>query len=147
MKLPKSAFINVKSPRYRADTLLKFLLRTKSDTIGHVIGLTNKDISTTKRDNWNRIKKPEYKYADWGIFGLAYVPGESCVVSTKRLYTTNRTTYKNRIKKVCIHEFGHNLGLPHCPTKTCVMQDAVEKMSTVDNATTHYCPLCIEQLK
>ena len=54
--------------RYRADSLIRYLGRFGSaDTI--LIGLTNKDISTTK----GQIR-------DWGIMGLGYCPGTSCVV-------------------------------------------------------------------
>ena len=39
------------------------------------------------------------------------------------------------MKKVVLHELGHNFGIPHCTkTEPCVMKDAVEKISTVDNA-------------
>ncbi len=39
---------------------------------------------------------------------------------------SNPKKYFTRFKKVAVHEFGHNLGLPHCSDKTCVMPDAVE---------------------
>jgi len=106
------------------------------------LGLTSKDISVTKRDDSGNIKKPEYKYQDWGIMGLAYCPGESCVVSTFRIKHKNKTVYFDRLKKVAVHEFGHNLGLPHCPNKKCVMTDAVESVKTIDNAKLKLCNDC-----
>jgi archaemetzincin len=68
------------------------------------------DISTTK----NGIK-------DWGIMGLGYRPGKSCVVSDFRMAVKNRN---QQFYKVVLHELGHTEGLPHCKTKTCLMRDA-----------------------
>lgn len=137
-----NAYINVKSPRYRADSIIKFQQKDINGKIDYVLGLTSKDISVTKKDDSGNIKKPEYKYQDWGIMGLAYCPGESCIVSTFRIKHKNKTVYFERLKKVAVHEFGHNLGLPHCPNKKCVMTDAVESVKTIDNAELKLCNDC-----
>jgi archaemetzincin len=140
--MPQSAFINLKSPRYRADTLIRYLRRNKPDSIDFVIGLTSKDISTTKRDKDGNIKDPVYKYKDWGIFGLGFVNGPSCVVSTYRL-KSDRSKFIDRFKKVCIHELGHNLGLGHCKYhERCVMKDAEETIKTIDNEDLMLCDKC-----
>lgn len=141
-ELYSEAYITVKSPRYRADSIIKFQRNEIDNNIDYVLGLTSKDISVTKRDDSGNIKKPEYKYQDWGIMGLAYCPGESCVVSTFRIKHKNKTVYFDRLKKVVVHEFGHNLGLPHCPNKKCVMTDAVESVKTIDNAELKLCDDC-----
>lgn len=141
-ELYSEAYISVKSPRYRADSIIKFQRNEIDNNIDYVLGLTSKDISVTKRDDSGNIKKPEYKYQDWGIMGLAYCPGESCVVSTFRIKHKNKTVYFDRLKKVAVHEFGHNLGLPHCPNKKCVMTDAVESVKTIDNAELKLCDDC-----
>jgi archaemetzincin len=145
--LPKSAFINIKSPRYKADSLLLFLKKNKPLSVKCVIGLTGKDISTTDYDQKGKIKQPEWKYKDWGIFGLGYCPGPSCVVSTFRLKNTNKANFILRFKKVCIHELGHNLGLPHCTTPKCVMGDACETIKTVDNEKLELCGKCKNKIK
>lgn len=145
--LPKDAFINVKSPRYRADKLIRFLKETKADSFDYVLGLTNRDISTTIKDKLGKTKEPSWKYEDWGIFGLGYRPGPSCIVSTFRLQQNNRAIFINRLEKVSVHELGHNLGLPHCDTKHCVMQDANEKISTVDGVSGVLCDECKNQIK
>ena len=142
IQLPKNAFTQVKSARYRADSLIKIQRRTKVDSLDFVNGLTHQDISVTKKDNNGTIKSPAYKYADWGIMGLAYCPGNSCIVSTFRIQHPNPKTHFTRFKKVAVHEFGHNLGLPHCPDKTCVMTDAVESVKTIDNAKLALCNNC-----
>lgn len=141
-ELYSEAYISVKSPRYRADSIIKFQRKEIDNTTDYVLGLTSKDISVTKKDDSGNIKKPEYKYQDWGIMGLAYCPGESCVVSTFRIKHKNKMVYFDRLKKVAVHEFGHNLGLPHCPNKKCVMTDAVESVKTIDNAELKLCNDC-----
>lgn len=141
-KIPKRFFINVKSPRYRADSIIRYLKNTKPDSISHILGFTAFDISTTKEDIEGNILKPEYKYKDWGIFGLGYMPGASCVVSSHRLKHKDKATFISRLQKVSIHEVGHNMGLPHCENKNCVMTDAVERISTIDNEGFELCDEC-----
>mgnify|MGYP003601516182 FL=1 len=74
--------------------------------------------------------------------GLGYCPGNSCVISTFRLKNKDKNLELSRLKKVVIHEFGHNLGLPHCSDKHCVMTSAAEKISTIDNEKMELCVKC-----
>jgi len=145
--LPKEAFINVKSPRYRADSLIHIQKRLMPTGIDYVLGITERDISATKHGTDSKIKSPEWKYADFGIMGLAYCPGKSAVVSNFRLKHNDKAVQFGRFKKVVIHELGHNFGLPHCPDKTCVMTDAVESIKTIDNARPGLCKACLAKLK
>lgn len=142
--ISNKAFINVKSPRFRADSIILFQRRalSETDTLDFIIGLTAKDISTTKYETGRKMKLPAYKYQDWGVMGLGYCPGNSCVVSTYRIKHKEKEIALTRLKKVAVHEFGHNLGLPHCPDKQCVMTDAVESITTVDNAKLQLCKKC-----
>ncbi|MFN3917533.1 MAG: zinc-dependent metalloprotease family protein [Flavobacteriales bacterium] len=142
ISLPKKAFVQIKSARYRADSLLNYLKKIKPDTVDYIIGLTHADISTTKMDDKKQVKHPESKYGDWGVMGLGYMPGTSCVVSTYRLQHSNKAVFIARLKKVCIHELGHNFGLPHCHSSKCVMQDAAESIKTIDNVDMEPCKLC-----
>ena len=141
VELPKNAYINVKSSRYRADTLIRFLRENMDSNYSFVIGLTDKDISVTKYSNKSEktIKQPNYKYADWGVFGLGFMPGKSCIVSTFRLKEKN---FRSRFIKICCHELGHNFGLPHCSDETCIMQDAAETIKTIDNVRLNLCNSC-----
>lgn len=140
--LPQQAFVNQKSPRYRADSLIAYLKRNKPDSIDFVLGLTTKDISTTKRDWKGSTLKPAYKYEDWGVFGLGYRPGPSCIVSSHRI-SGNAQTRLQRLKKITVHELGHNLGLKHCSSSdSCVMRDAAETIKTIDRVSVNLCTSC-----
>lgn len=140
-KLPNNCFVYVKSPRYRADKLLKYLLEIKPDSVDLILGLTHKDISTTKKDQWGKVKEPGSKYGDWGIFGLGYRPGDAAIVSVYRLSKPGLTI--RRLQKVSVHEIGHNLGLKHCTqNKHCVMDDAAESIGTIDKGGFDLCEYC-----
>lgn len=109
--LPKKAWYAPRQ-RYRADSLIRYLSSITPE--GHLtIGLTTKDISTSNGS-----------ITDWGIMGLGYCPGKACVASSFRLKKSNRL---EQLFKVSIHELGHTQGIPHCPIKTCFMQDAEGK--------------------
>ncbi|THU39677.1 matrixin family metalloprotease [Niastella caeni] len=141
-----ASFINMsKGERYSADSIIKWLAHTAPDSISQVVGFTHKDIFTTRREN-GHIKEPESTYAVWGIFGQGYMPGRSCVVSDHRLQTSDNKRFKHRLRTVVIHEIGHNMGLPHCPSKNCIMSDANERIQTVDNSADDYCKGCKERL-
>lgn len=144
--LPKTAFVNIKSPRYRADSIIRIQNRNRPDSLDFIVGLTNKDISITKLNPDGSIKKPEWKYNDFGIMGLAYCPGKSAIVSSFRLKTNDTKLHFSRLKKVTIHEFGHNLGLPHCVNSHCVMTSANEKISTIDTEEMELCNDCKKKL-
>ncbi|AWH85767.1 Zn-dependent protease [Flavobacterium album] len=145
-ELPKEAFIAIKSPRYRADSLIAIQQRNMPEGMDYILGLTESDISVTKKEKDGSIKKPEWKYNDFGIMGLAYCPGKSCIVSGFRLKHKDKEVHFGRFRKVVIHELGHNFGLPHCPNKKCVMTDAVEKIATIDNARPELCEDCKKKL-
>lgn len=144
--LPKAAFVNLKSPRFRADSIIKFQKTIKNDSLEFILGLTIKDISVTKHDSEGNILKPEWKYNDFGVMGLAYCPGNSAIISSFRLKNKDKKIEFERLQKVVIHEFGHNLGLPHCPNKNCVMTSAAEKIATIDNEKMELCGKCKKQL-
>lgn len=145
-KLPQEAFIKIKFPRYRADKLISILSKNKPDSIDYILGLTTQDISTTKKNADGSVKEPASKYSDWGVFGLGYMPGSSCVVSTYRIKNPD-SKMMERLKKICIHELGHNMGLPHCDSEFCVMADAAETVKTVDQVHLGLCASCKKKLE
>ena len=129
-KLPPSAFYKTRQ-RYIADSLLRFLRSLKQDEADRIIGITSFDISTRK--------KP---YQNWGVMGLGYCPGESCIISSYRVKPTsgNYHHFINRMIILALHELGHTYSLPHCPVKNCIMNDAEGKMKLDDTKT--YCVKC-----
>jgi archaemetzincin len=140
-EIDKKAFVNFKTPRFRADSIIKFQKKELFEKYNYIVGLTNNDISTTKTEN-GKVKIPECKYSDWGVMGLAYCPGNSGVVSSFRIKNKNQTIYFDRLQKIVLHELGHNFGLPHCKNKKCLMTDAVENIATIDNARLNICLNC-----
>ena len=110
IEFPKNS-LNQAKTRHRADSLIRFLsAQTKPGYL--TIGLTTRDISTTKNT------------PDWGIMGLGFCPGKSCIASSFRLKGKNKM---EKLFKVAIHELGHTQGLPHCPVSDCLMHDAEGK--------------------
>ena len=122
--LPASAWYLPRN-RYRADSLIHFLKRQTAK--GHItIGLTNKDISTTKNE-----------VSDWGVMGLGFCPGNACVASSFRLSNTETNM---QLFKVAVHELGHTQSLPHCNVKSCFMRDAEGRNPT--NEEKDFCQKC-----
>jgi archaemetzincin len=119
--------------RYVADNILK-----KFNSKRNTLILTNVDMVTNN-------KKRGVK--EWGVFGLGNQPGTTCVVSTFRLnrakVKVSNEKFLERLKKVCIHEIGHNLGLKHCTSsRQCLMNDARGLISQVDMETLDFCKSC-----
>lgn len=124
--------------RYRAEKLLTDLDEKVPKNHPIVIGLTTKDISTTKGE-----------HQDWGIFGLGEIAGRTCVVSTFRLGArgADETKLRDRLRKVAIHEAGHVMGLEHCTTDRCVMRDAESSVVTVDSERGKFCDECMKVIR
>jgi len=129
--LPKAAFYRPRK-RYRAEKLLTYLSNVAPQDAYRVLGLTGVDISTTK----GRVR-------DWGIMGLASIDGRVSVMSMFRCVrgASSRQHGRERLGKTAVHEVGHTLGLLHCPTRGCLMEDARGKNTTSDRE--HLlCPTC-----
>lgn len=134
--MPKSAYYKPRD-RYKAEGLLNALEVDLDQRFTKIIGLTTRDISTSKDE-----------VEDWGIFGLGELGGRSCVVSTFRLRAGKATepVFQARLVKVVNHELGHTFGLDHCPAADCLMQDAGGKIARVDGESGKPCAACAARL-
>ena len=123
--------MNDAKTRYRASKILDKQAGLKSQKNDAIIGLTDKDISTSA-----------HGYEDWGILGLSYMGHSNCVISTFRVKD------KSQFWKVVLHEFGHSyLGLDHCPNNDpqCFMVDCNGKP---DLARERYlCDTCTKSIR
>jgi len=88
------------------------------------------------------------------VFGLAYLDGRSCVVSTNRLGTstdggfskrTAEEVFTDRLRKEVIHEAGHMLGLDHCDNNRCAMSFS-PTVKEVDRKEETLCGSCQREL-
>lgn len=124
--------------RYRADKTIAFLRSVKPDRFDKILGVTEKDISTTKGE-----------FKDYGIMGLAYRPGRSGIVSTFRCKrNVSKKIATERMIKNTLHELGHNFGLYHCNfSPTCLMNDAKGTVKSVDKEKKELCVKCQMQIK
>jgi len=128
---------NSQQIRYVADKILK-----KYNSKRNTLLLTNVDIETQNKQRGDD---------SWGVFGLGYRPGTTCVISTFRLnkgkVRVSNEKFLIRLKKICIHEIGHNLGLEHCTSnRQCLMNDARGLISQVDMETLDFCKSCKKKI-
>jgi len=142
VNMPASFLNTSKGERYSADSILRWLSNRRDDSTAILMGITRKDIFIADKDDRGRIRKPASKYAVWGILGLGYTPGTASVISDARYYLKDDKKYDHRLRTTAIHEIGHNLGLRHCPNPRCIMNDANEKISSVDSSGSRLCQQC-----
>ena len=131
--LPKEAFYKPRN-RWRAEKLLDALDAAPPENAWKVVAVTESEISTTKGDIF-----------DWGIAGLGNINGRSCVLTLYlyRKHTRTPGDVARRLADITVHEFGHTLGLDHCPMVACVMRDAKgNAIKLADTSSGQYCGRC-----
>jgi archaemetzincin len=119
--------------RYSAKKII-----TKFNSPNNLLIITEKDITAPKGNN------PE-----WGVIGLGFRPGTTAIVSTCRIQrNVPYSRFIDRLKKVTIHEIGHNLGLDHCTSNLgCIMNDAKGTAKEIDTEKFWICTKCRRLLK
>jgi archaemetzincin len=134
--LPEQAYYEPRR-RYRAEKILPFLLEKLPSDADRILGLTGVDISTDKGDR-----------KDWGILGKANLGGKECLISAYRCHrrSTERVPPSILLAKVAVHEVGHTLGLDHCTTRGCLMEDARGRLRTCEREF-DICTHCRNKLK
>jgi len=132
LSMPAEAYY-LPRKRYRAELILAALMK---QTRERILAVTALDISTTKEP-----------VVDWGILGLGTIGGRTAVVSSYRCRRRAPSTRvaEIRLAKVAVHEIGHTLGLPHCPHRGCLMEDAAGSVLTTDRER-DLCPTCRARL-
>lgn len=111
--------------------------------IAESIGRGDKNLALTDVDIFYRQRN--------FVFGLAYLDGKGCVVSTHRLNMTadggefddegDRERFLDRVRKEVVHEVGHTLGMRHCDNDNCVMSFS-PTVTEVDRKFESTCPSC-----
>lgn len=120
--LPRKAFRQARR-RYWAPAVLTYLRR---ETKRRVIGIADRDMAA----------RLDGRRKDWGVMGFAEMPGRAAVVSTFRA--------KGHVGLLAAHEYGHTLGLPHCPDPLCLMRDGGDR-GAMTASRGRLCPGCREK--
>ncbi|MBX7132550.1 MAG: hypothetical protein K1X67_07745 [Fimbriimonadaceae bacterium] len=133
--LPKEAFTKPRQ-RWRTEKLRAHLARTAPARFQRVMGLTDRDISTTHRGHY-----------DYGIAGEATINGRPCVVSSFRLKKkADSTELAARVEQTAIHELAHTFGLGHCPDRQCAMRDGKWGLNSLPRDHSLFCKSCVKKL-
>ena len=131
---------------YFADSLVQFLSKFINDTIIKVVGITHRNIYTLKKHTVQLGKTRSLLYEPYTIFGIGYIGGSTSVVSDYRSQSVDRGLFENRLKKVILHELGHNLGLSHCPVDSCLMSETNGDIGKLNKTGGNYCKKCRQKL-
>jgi len=143
--IPRS-FYFVSNDDYSADSLIQFLSKFINDTIVKIVGVIHTNIYTLNKQKIQMNKEQSIVYEPRNIFGLGYIGGNTSVVSDYRLQSNDKGLFDNRLKKVILHELGHNLGLSHCTVDSCLMSETNGDIGRLNKTGGDYCKKCRRKL-
>jgi archaemetzincin len=126
LPVPMEAY-DARRAQYRANVLLARVASVAGDA---ALGVTGVDIYA---GNLNFV------------FGLAQSPGRAALISLHRLRAGEAGRTRERAVKEVVHEYGHLLGLPHCPDPRCVMHFS-NGLADTDRKRARFCGRCGEKL-
>lgn len=127
------------SGHYDADSLLTELGKSVGKKYAAITAITHGALYERMRSDNMEYMKP--------ILGFGLLPGNVSVASDERLVPASGREVMERLKKIVLHEMGHNLGLQHCPERHCLMSSANGHPSVLHEAGNSYCPACRKRLK
>jgi predicted Zn-dependent protease len=122
--------------RYIADSLLAYLRQHKPLASTKHIWVSSSDIGSSLGSGANA-----------GILGLSYLEGCCAVVSDYRLHKHGRSrdSVDHYLGRVVLHEAAHTLGLQHCTTPNCIMEQRQYHHAAASMQ--FFCPFCRTMLK
>lgn len=145
IKVPQT-FRSPYSNKYSADSLVQFLQALANDSLVEIVGITTEDIYQPRDSNVSNIKNTMIK-EQHSIRGLGGIGGSVCIVSYHSLQSADTALWNNRIRKVILHEIGHNLGLKHCKNDSCLMCEQNGDIARLNIPGGDYCSKCRALLK
>ncbi|MCX7745180.1 MAG: matrixin family metalloprotease [Flavobacteriales bacterium] len=120
------------------DSALTLLKNLNNQQAEYVIGVTQKNLVK----NYSNRKKKK-------LLGYSELNGHVSVIST---YEVSKWKYAEinfylRMKKILMHELGHNLGLEHCTSNNiCIMHEQAGSVKNLDREDIIYCNDCRQKL-
>lgn len=131
---------------YNADSVLPVLLKETNDSIVQIVGITNNQTYILKKSIGQVNHKADTLYYYDDVFGYSFLSEKACLVSDYKLISNDTALWRNRLRKVAIHEIGHCLGLSHCPTDDCLMSEKYGNIANLNKPGGDYCSLCKKKL-
>jgi Predicted Zn-dependent proteases len=138
IEMPPS--LNVYEDKYSGDSLLKMLSIYKNGNVAEVIGLTHKEVYVPKF--YNKSTPAALKM----VKGYGFISEGVCIISDYSMGSTNEELAFSRLYKAIKHEVGHNLGLQHCQSNTCIMNEQSGDILFLDKISGEYCNSCRKKL-
>jgi len=148
LRIPDSYRVSnsAEAPSYFADSLIQFLLNQKQNWVDEIIGLTHDEILIVKNTGLLAPDKTTMLSFFQRVKGLGYISEPACVISDYSFLSTDTAILNKRLRKVVLHEVGHNLGLDHCKTDACLMSEKNADNAILDNGNGDYCERCKSKL-